>query len=121
MKAKRRAPERRPPEKVAAEKTRELMRLLSDDSNADQALRRAQALIASEPLMLMVSVSRVTGRFSFTTSVAPGTQEQDIRLLEDALRIVQRKLREELVTLAEARGRKQAAEQKNKADMGAKG
>jgi len=110
---------RHSPEQKRAELNQELVRLLSGDGDTDRALLNAQALLTGEPLMLTLSISRVTGRFSFITSIAPGTQEQDVRLLEDAVRVLQKELGEALVKMAEERG-KRTADLKNGADAGRK-
>src|SRR5512143_3275711 len=100
---KRKAPSRNPPAQRAAN---ELWQMLGATSN-EAAVKSARELIGAvqaEPLILMLSINRATGRVTVRHSIGKKTVETDIRLLRSVLSSLDENLVNDLAQLAEARG-----------------
>jgi len=90
---------RHPPEQKRAEDVQALMQMLGAQE-AEGALKNAQALVTSEPLLFSVTVNRMTRRITTASNVVSAWQEQDVRLMLDVIGGLQKELTELLVAIA---------------------
>ena len=98
---------RHPPEQKQAEVWQQVLARLGVKS-AGEAMEAIGALLADEPLTMTMSVQRRTGQTAFASNVAAdGPQrDRDLLLLRDAIGLMQGRVQEVMLKLAEERGRK---------------
>src|SRR3990170_75206 len=98
---------RPPPEQKQAEVWQQVLARLGVKS-AGEAMEAIGALLADEPLTMTMSIQRRTGQTGFASNVAENgkRREQDLLLLRDALSLIQGRIQEAMLKLAEERGRK---------------
>jgi len=100
---------RHTPEQKQAEVWQQVLARLGVKS-AGEAMEAIGALLADEPLTMTMSIQRRTGQTGFASNVAENgkRREQDLLLLRDALSLIQGRIQEAMLKLAEERGRKAA-------------
>ena len=98
---------RHSPEQKQAEAWQQVLARLGVKS-AGEAMEAIGALLADEPLTMAMSVQRRTGQTAFASNVAAdGPQrDRDLLLLRDAIGLMQGRVQEVMLKLAEERGRK---------------
>src|SRR3972149_4955432 len=105
---------RHSPEQAQAEARETLLALLGAQ-DMEGALQSARALIETDPLMLTLTVNRITRRMAIVTNIATDRQRQDIELLLDAQQTIEKQLRDALIQQVE-----QAARQDGRQPTGEK-
>ena len=106
--------DRHSPEQKQAEARETLLTLLSAQ-DMEGALQAARTIVETDPLMLTLTVNRITRRMAIVTNVAANRQRQDIELLIDAQQTIEKQLRDALIQLVE-----QAARQDGRQPTGEK-